>query len=105
MPKLSIDGDNFRNTNGELIVVMWDDPQHFKSQEPHHTYQVVHAEVDSRRPTIVVDDVPAGTYALVVIHDETHNHRIERDRGGWRRGGPPTAGSSGRGSRPAPRRS
>ncbi len=78
MPKLTIDCDNLRNIKGQLIVQIWDDPEHFKSQESHHMYKVVHKEIDARRMTVVIDDLPAGTYAFAVEHDENHNEKVDR---------------------------
>lgn len=77
---ITVTVQGIRNTNGSIGVALFDDNSDFPDDEPFK------ADGISLRSTgdveIVFEDVPAGDYAVAVIHDENENEDIDMNQYG-----------------------
>jgi uncharacterized protein (DUF2141 family) len=77
MSTLNINIEGCRNDRGHVMVGLYSDPADFP--EPRDPDAVLGAEVVIRggRATASFEDLPAGRYAVAVIHDENDNKRMD----------------------------
>jgi uncharacterized protein (DUF2141 family) len=74
---LEIDG--VKNTEGQLLVVLFADPEGYPS-EPDKAYRKALVEPKVPRTRHVFADIPPGTYAGFVVHDENGNGVVDVGR-------------------------
>ncbi|MFP5235667.1 MAG: DUF2141 domain-containing protein [Acidobacteriota bacterium] len=77
---LRIHVDGFRNTKGNLGTALFNSPDGW----PENMDKALHhgpAPIDkaTRTATAVWADLPPGNYAVVAIHDENSNHKLDRN--------------------------
>jgi uncharacterized protein (DUF2141 family) len=72
--------DGLRNSAGNIDLLIFDQPQGWPDEIP---YSIRKFEVPAVEGSMVVKvpDLPAGEYAVIVVHDENLNRRIDKD---WR---------------------
>lgn len=73
---LRLDVSSFRNANGTLNCRLFTDATSFPDGEGERTVRTVIAGTQS---TCVFDDLPPGTYAVAVVHDENGNGRLDKN--------------------------
>ena len=66
----------FRSEKGQVIACLTTKPQNFPNyQDDPNTH---HITIPTRLAgTLVFDDLPSGTYALALIHDENGNGKLD----------------------------
>lgn len=67
---------SFRNTTGTLNCRLFGKPESFPDGDG---VKSVRATIDGAEATCAFDDVPAGTYAVAVVHDENANGRLDKN--------------------------
>jgi uncharacterized protein (DUF2141 family) len=72
---LRLEVSSFRNTKGALSCRLFTDAAGFPDGEGART---VRAAIAGTQATCVFDDLPAGTYAVAVVHDENGNGRLDK---------------------------
>ena len=75
--KLIITVSGLRNTNGTLIVTLFNSEKGFPD-DPKKAFRTVSIDLsklpkETKETVIVVEGIPAGTYAIAVLHDENNN--------------------------------
>lgn len=72
--------DGLRNSVGNIDLLVFDQPQGWPDEIP---WSIRKFEVPAMEGNMVikVNDLPAGEYAVLVLHDENLNRRIDKD---WR---------------------
>ena len=68
---------NIRNSTGTVDCALFDSPSGFPRDTLHSAIRLSAMKIPDRIAHCDFDDVPAGTYALVVLHDENMNGRID----------------------------
>jgi len=77
MPHLKIECTNLRNELGQLLAVVWDDEKHFRSEDLAHAVATARGQVSGSSMVLDLGELPAGTYAVVVLHDENLNEKLD----------------------------
>jgi uncharacterized protein (DUF2141 family) len=74
---VSITITGLRNTNGIVQACLTSAPRHFPNcdRDPHSHRLSIHA---ASNMVLEFDDVPPGTYAVALLHDENGNGRVDR---------------------------
>ena len=70
-----------RNDQGEVRVVLWDDPRGFTNDEAVLLESAAPARNGEKR--ITIKNLPPGVYALVAYHDENANGEFDQTLIGW----------------------
>jgi uncharacterized protein (DUF2141 family) len=68
---------NIRNSIGTVDCALFDSPSGFPADTLRSAMRLVAMKVPNRTAHCDFDDLPAGKYALVVLHDENMNGRID----------------------------
>ena len=76
---LSIEVMNFRSTNGQLILVLYNEVDEFTDASLTKFYQKQIVEIDSKEIVMVnFENLQPGQYALKVLHDENGDGKMNR---------------------------
>jgi uncharacterized protein (DUF2141 family) len=77
MPKLQIQCQNVRNRQGQLIAVAWSKVENFRSEDHRLAAALEHVSIGDKSVSIDLGELPAGTYAVAVLHDENMNQKLD----------------------------
>ncbi len=76
---LSIEVVNFRNTNGQLILLLYNTDEGFKDESLTEFYRKQIVEIDSKDGVLVrFENLLLGQYAVKLIHDENADGKMNR---------------------------
>jgi len=77
---LTVEIEGLRNSSGNIDMLVFDQSQGWPDEIP---YSIRKFEVPAVEGNMVlkVPNLPAGEYAVIVVHDENLNRRIDKD---WR---------------------
>lgn len=76
---LTIEVVNFRNTNGQLILLLYNTDDAFRDESLTEFYQKQIVEIDSKDSIIVsFENLRPGQYAIKLIHDENADGKMNR---------------------------
>lgn len=73
---LSLEMSAFRNAKGTLNCRLFTDPESFPDGEGVRT---VSAAITGTQVACAFDELPPGTYAVAVVHDENGNGRLDKN--------------------------
>lgn len=73
-----VEAGTFRNTRGDAGCLLFKSGEGFPDQ-PDKAFRTVHVPIEQGRAVCEFRDVPAGTYAVAVLHDENLNHKMDRN--------------------------
>lgn len=73
---LTVDMSGFRNDDGRASVVLYNGPEAFPKQAD-KALQIVRSSIKEKKAQAVFTDIPFGTYAFVVLHDENGNGKMD----------------------------
>lgn len=76
---LTIQVDGVRNNNGYIMVGIYTEDSSFPETEP---FRSVEAEAESGSTQIIIEDLPAGEYAIAIMHDENGNSEFDISNNG-----------------------
>ena len=66
---------NIRNSNGSVACALFESPDGFPAEYLHFATNIMVIKVRNKQARCDFLDIPPGTYALVVVHDENMNSR------------------------------
>ncbi len=72
---LSVSAVDFRNTRGQAIVAVFDDKDGWPKIDK--ALRVEKVKLDKATMDVTFRDLPPGTYAVEVIHDENENGKLD----------------------------
>lgn len=78
---LTVKVTGLRNTQGRVWVGLWNSPQGFPEGD-HYAVRDVWIEASQARDgtlTTTFSDLPPGEYALVAMHDENRNEKLDKN--------------------------
>ncbi|MCZ8235935.1 MAG: DUF2141 domain-containing protein [Inhella sp.] len=75
-PALRLDVASLRNSQGTLSCRLFTDAKAFPDGEGVRTVRV---PIAGAQTSCVFDDLPPGTYAVAVVHDENGNGRLDKN--------------------------
>jgi uncharacterized protein (DUF2141 family) len=73
---ITVDLSGFRNDNGRASVVLYNSPEAFPKMAE-KAVKIVRSSIKDKKAKAVFEDVPYGTYAFVVLHDENANGKMD----------------------------
>lgn len=68
---------DIRNSNGAVACALFEGPEGFPTKFLRHATNIMMIKVRNEEANCNFVDVPAGTYALAVIHDENRNGKLD----------------------------
>ena len=74
--ELEISVIKLRNTEGNVLVALYRDPDTFLGKEGFFRTLVIPAS--RQPPTGVIRDLPEGDYAIALLHDENNNKKMDK---------------------------
>ncbi len=81
---LHVHVDNLRNTHGVVGVLLFTSPTGWPEnvdQSVQHNASPI--EPHAHDATVSFDNIPPGNYAIVALHDENRNMKLDRNFVGW----------------------
>ncbi len=75
--ELNIKVDGLRNSNGQLLVLMYNDAQHFESNAYNDAVLFVSRNLADFKGSILIKDIAPGNYAISLFHDENRNNEFD----------------------------
>lgn len=70
---------NISGTEGEVLVVLYNSSESFAKREPIATKK---SKIVDGKISVIFEDIAAGTYAVVCLHDKNANKRMDFDSNG-----------------------
>ncbi len=70
--------DNVSNNNGKVIFSLHNQETFMKSE----SVQRAESKIENNKVEITFENVAPGTYAIMVLHDENENYRMDFDNNG-----------------------
>ncbi len=70
--------NNLRNGEGYLGIALFRSEEGFP-EKSELAYALTGVELNGRNPEIVLDNIPFGTYAVCVLHDENRNMEMDKN--------------------------
>jgi uncharacterized protein (DUF2141 family) len=76
--RIIIQIENLKNQNGSILISLYNNPDGYPEDwESAYQYQVISADRFSGE--ILLDNIPFGSYAFAIIHDENNNFKLDRN--------------------------
>lgn len=75
--KVTLNGLN--KATGQILYSLYRSADGFPDQ-PHKAFRMGSVSVQTTQPLVVIESLPAGKYALAVIHDENGNGRLDKNK-------------------------
>jgi len=76
-PGIHVDILGIRNSTGTVDCALFDSPDGFPNEFLHFATNVMVIKIRATKARCDFEDIPPGTYALAVIHDENMNGKLE----------------------------
>jgi uncharacterized protein (DUF2141 family) len=67
---------DLNNNKGRLSAVLFNDAEAFPKQSD-KAVQVARSQINDKTGTVQFDEVPYGEYAIVILHDENSNGKMD----------------------------
>jgi uncharacterized protein (DUF2141 family) len=78
LKSLKISITNVRNANGEININIYNMEEGFPKEES-KAYRHLRGTIKGGTCTINLGNLPYGTYAIAIYHDENSNHKIDKN--------------------------
>jgi uncharacterized protein (DUF2141 family) len=75
---LIVNVDGFRNANGVAGGTIFTSPDGWPENSA-KAYRLGHTSIDGNHAVLRFDSLPAGRYAVAVLHDENSNRKLDRN--------------------------
>ncbi|HEX5801622.1 MAG TPA: DUF2141 domain-containing protein [Azospira sp.] len=79
-PGIHVDILGIKNDRGSVACALFESVEGFPTDYLRHATNIVVAKIRDTRARCEFPDVPPGTYALAVVHDENMNGKLDRNR-------------------------
>lgn len=74
---LTVTFDGIRNSDGDIIVLIYDDPDAYKTYDPNGAVAFQQVRARSGKATVQFPDLALGPYAVAAFHDENSNQDLD----------------------------
>ncbi len=75
---LTVKVSELRNETGVVQFALYNKDGSIPDKDYEHYYKILSAEIKSGAATATFSNIPAGTYAVNVLHDENKDGKIDR---------------------------
>lgn len=72
--KILVTIEGLRNTKGKVYVTLQNNAEMFKANAKY--YKVIAIEIGKGESNYTFEDIPTGTYAVTILHDEDSNKKL-----------------------------
>ncbi len=83
---ISIRVTNLRSNKGEVLVSLFNSPDGFPSR-PEKAFRIARVDIRDQEAILQFEHIPAGSYAIAVLHDENGDRKMNINRLGLPREG------------------
>jgi uncharacterized protein (DUF2141 family) len=80
--KVIITITGFKSDKGKVMLALFNDTKGFPNQG-NLAYKKVTGTIKNQTATIILENIPYGTYAIAVFHDENNNDKIDYNMVGY----------------------
>lgn len=74
--KLTVSITNVESNDGQLFVYLYDKPEYYP-KEKDKAFKVVKTKISNNKAKLIFEDIPKGTYAIAVHHDDNGNNKVD----------------------------
>ena len=71
--KIIINVSNINNNKGQILVLLYNSEDKFLNE----AYLKKTSEIKNNKSQIIINNIPNGTYAFAIIHDENKNGKLD----------------------------
>ena len=82
-PGIHVEIQKIRNSRGTVACALFESPDGFPVEYLRHATNIMVIKVRESQARCFFSDIPPGTYALAVIHDENMNGKLDTNRLGF----------------------
>ena len=75
---LTVNVTDLRNSTGVVQFALYNDEDSFPDEHYKRQYRILNAEIVSGASTVTFKDLPAGIYAVNILHDEDEDGEIRK---------------------------
>ena len=75
---LIVDVSNLRNSKGEVQFALYNKKGTIPDEDYTKYYKKLRAKIKEGKSIVVFENLPTGTYAINVFHDENENNKIDK---------------------------
>ena len=75
---LTVEVNNLRNSEGTVQFALYNKDGTLPDQHYTKYFRMLRAEITDRHARVTFTDLPAGSYAVNVLHDENANDKLDR---------------------------
>jgi len=72
---LTVQIENLDNNNGQILVGLYNAEDHFLNT----TYKKIIGDINHKKSLVTFNNVPLGTYAVSIVHDENKNRKMDKN--------------------------
>ena len=69
--------ENIKNTNGRIAIALYNSEEGFPDK-PEMAYALANTSINGTSRAVVIENIPYGTYALSILHDENANDKMDK---------------------------
>lgn len=81
--ELTLSVEGVRNNNGNVVMVIFKDKSAFNGARTDQAHSVVALKATKGEQAAVLKDFPLGKYAVIILHDENTNERLDTNSRGF----------------------
>lgn len=75
---LTVNVNGLRNSNGVMVFALYNEPGSIPDEHYKKYYKKIEGEIIMGKAMATFKDLPPGTYAVNILHDENRNGKIEK---------------------------
>ncbi|WP_149276613.1 DUF2141 domain-containing protein [Pareuzebyella sediminis] len=75
---LTVSIENLKNSNGKAIITLYNSKGSLPDEKFKRYYKMKNTEIENRNAKVVFNNLPEGSYAVTVLHDENNNGKIDK---------------------------
>ncbi|MBY0349037.1 MAG: DUF2141 domain-containing protein [Hydrotalea flava] len=75
---LTVEVSNLRNNGGSVVFALYNREDAFPDEHYKKYYKKIVGKIDNKKSSVTFEDLPAGKYAVSILHDEDNNGKIKK---------------------------
>jgi uncharacterized protein (DUF2141 family) len=75
--KLDITITELRNSNGRVRIALFNSQQTYDNRDKEKPFRAISVKIEDQRAKATFSEVPYGVYAIIFMHDENNNERMD----------------------------
>jgi uncharacterized protein (DUF2141 family) len=75
---LTIQIDNLKNNNGEILISLFNDPSKFPDESLTKYYKQISIKIEDKKVKYTFENLPKDRYVVSILHDENINKKIDK---------------------------